>query len=295
MNNLDNLTVNFIELHYLDIEKPAIYEGFSLLYLFSVQHYEGKYIDLIANSDSMHSEDLVTSFSQLLITDLAAIIRDHYITLNDANIRLSEIVSMVFFLHLMQSMESYENVGYRLFGDDTPRDILIDLIASYSTLDKWRVMEMISDVDPALIYAIQQLIEDKEIEDSNSHVASDILVKFINYIGATSTLGNALINKSVVDIELKDLGLVLDIDLVEHVDGSISSHKTQTVLDILSVLLLCKDSQNDPMGAFKEHSHLFTDKPENVTAIEPLLRRMYGDFISKTQEQAAAPSSHIEE
>jgi hypothetical protein len=278
MLNLDHLTTNYIELNFLVEDKPSIYGSFSLLDDFGIQHYEDKYIDLITSADNNYSEVVVSNFLALLRNDLLSILTEHHISLNSIEITLGEYIWMVTVLSLMQSLENYDTIGYRLYGNDSPRTVFIDLVCSLSPLDKCRVMEIVADVNPALIESMKQLVEDKTTPVVSNHTAADIIIKFSKYIGSATALGNTLINSSTFDIELKDLKLVLGVDVVERIDSSISREKAQATLDILSLLLICKDSQNDPLTAFKEHSHLFTEKPENVTLLEPLLRRMYQDF-----------------
>jgi len=276
--NLDNLTVNFIEQNYLDLEKPLFYDAFSMLDTFGVQYYEDRYLQLFAQDDQMHKEDLLSAFSGYLCEDLAKIIREHYITLNFTDTRLVEYTQLVRFLWIIQSMEDYENVSYRLYANDNPRDVLIDLICDLTPLSKPRAMELIEAVEPTIIQSIQQLVEDKIEAPVASHTLDPIVVKFAKYIGETPALGNKLINTATTNVAVEDLAIVLDLVLSSYIDQLLVKDKVKAVLDILSLLIVCTDSRSDPLGSFKRYSALFTDNRENLLVIEPLMMRMYSDF-----------------
>lgn len=278
MLNLDNLTINFIELNYLDVEKPLIYDAFGLLESFGVQYYEDRYIQMIAQSDEMHKEDMLTSFNGFLCEDLGKIVREHYITLNTGDIRLKECAELVRFLWIIQSMENYENVGYRLYAQDSPRNIIVDMVCELVPLSKPRVMELIDSVDAGIVGSIKRLVEDKIEASYPSHTTDPVVAKFVKYIGETPALGNKLINTSTTNVELKDLSLVLDLELPVYIDKLMLTDKVKAALDVMSLLLVCTDGRLDPVGVFKARPEVFSDSTETITALTPLLTRMYQDF-----------------
>lgn len=278
MLNLDNLTINFIENNYLDEDKQVIYAAFTLIDNFSKAYYEDPYIDMLT-SDGVDQSD---NFMAQLRSDIIQIIREHYIYLNlDNTPKLQELVEIASFLLLIQNLEGYDDVAYRLYADDSSINIISDLIEQYSLLPKYRVLELIDTVDDSLITVIKRFVEDK-IKDTTTDVnlvRINSLKSFIKFIGETDCIGKQYYYFNLENIYLKDLELVTGIDISDTLEEKISVNRAGACLDILSLLLMCKDSYEVPILAFKKNYNLFLNKDEDLLKIEPTLIKMVGDFI----------------
>lgn len=279
MLNLDNLLLNFIELNYLDTDKKTIYESFSLLENFGIKFYEDKYIELII-SEKTHKEDQLDTLMYYLRLDLNDILRAHYIYLQtDMYIKLDEINEVVSFLYIIQNLEDYDLIAYRLYAQDTPENIITDLITYYTVLPKHRVMEIIFSADSRIIRATQLLIEDK-IKTSSSVEEKQLLnlKAFLAFTDNADCLGKKLIYSNLKTILVKDLELILELDISDYIDSKITADKAQVILDILSVLLVCKDSYETPLLSLKKNYALFFNKEEYMLSIEPMLIKLLNDY-----------------
>lgn len=295
MLNLSDLTLHYIENTYVDTLKNDIYQSFILLENFGLKFYEDKYLNLISKSDTISNDDKADIFIFELKTDIRSIIADHYIFLeNNIEVSLNELNEIAHFLYIIQNLEDYELISYRLYAEDTPRNIVVDLIAYYSLLSKPRLLELIGSVELAFIKSLQAFIEDKT--DTITSIEKKHLQHirlFFKFINNTNCLGLRLFNDGYVRVTLEDIVNLSRIDIVNYIDDLILTNPAQAALDVLSILIICKDTYEIPLLKFKQLNYYFTSKLENVTKLEHIIFKMLDDFnmfleVEKQRETANA-------
>ena len=115
----------------------------------------------------------------------------------------------------------------------------------------------------------------------SSSTTSTAPAEFAILIGLnTECLGKKAFDNNINNLELEEVINLLDIDLPEYIDKTIliESKPAQASLDILSLLIISKDSYELPLLKFKQYNYLFTNKLENITLIENILINMINDF-----------------
>ena len=214
--------------------------------------------------------------------DIYDIIKDHSIVLDsDAEPTLDECNEVAQFLYIIQNLEDYDTVSYRLNAEDTPKRIIVDLIEQYSLLSKPRIMEIIEGVDYKFIESLKNFIEDK-VSDEKEHIDTKhvtYIKTFFEYIGEeTQCLGKDFYDRGYLNVTLEELTNLLTYDLADYLDKNIVNKAGQTALDVLSVLIVTKDNYDMPLMKFSKFNHLFTSKLDNVTKLTGIMMSMLGDF-----------------
>lgn len=295
MLNLSELTLHYIENTFVDIVKDDIYQSFSLLENFGLKYYEDKYLDIISKSDTISNDDKADNFIFTIKEDIKSIISSHYIYLDsNVNVNLNELNEIAHFLYIIQNLEDYDLISYRLFAEDEPKNIIVDLIAHYTLLDRIRLLEIIDTVEVTLIKALQLFIEDRSKDEK---VIEHKYIKHINlffkFIGDTECLGKKFYNDGFVNVTLEELISLCNVDISTYIDNLILTNAPQAALDTLSILIICKDTYEIPLLKFKQLNSYFTSKLENVTKLEFIIFKMLTDFntfleVEKQREAANA-------
>lgn len=295
MLNLSQITAYYITTTYLPIVQKTIFESFTLLESFGLQYYEDKYVELIQRSDGITSESKQDQFIFYLQADIAKIIEDHFIKINHYQTpTLEELNELAHFLYIIQSLENYDIVAYRLYSDDTPKNVLTDLITHFTLLSKPRSMELIESVSERFIDALRAYIEDK-VQETNqldkSHLTK--LKMFFKFIENSPCLGLTYYEQGYINVTLEELLNLISLDVPAHIDDHIEKqlNVAQAALDTLSILMLCKDTYEIPLLKFKQNSFLFTNKLEHVTKLHTAMFNMLNDFnmfldVEKEREKA---------
>jgi hypothetical protein len=280
MLNLSELTLYYINVTFVPDIKKVIFNSFSLLENFGKKFYEDKLIELIQKEDSISSDTKQDTFMMLLTDEVKTIINEHSIFLNkDTNPSLDELNEIANFLYIIQSLEDYDIVSYRLHADDTPRNIIIDIIEHLTLLSKPRLMEMIEVVEPSFVEALKNFITDKQDKSENidfQHLKQ--IRQFFKFIEETPCLGLTYFNISFINVNLVEFLSIANFNLDAHIDKLILTNSGQAALDCLSLLMLCKDSYELPMLKFKQNTSYFSSKLENITKLEAGMLHILNDF-----------------
>lgn len=282
MININEDTIYYIQNTFQKEVQKVIYSSFSILEMFGLKFYEDKYTNLIHRNGTISNNDKRDLFLFALRKDVYDIIKDHSLVLDDkAEPTLNECNEVAHFLYIIQNLEDYETVSYRLNADDTPKRIIIDLIEQYSLLSKTRVMEIVEDVDYKLIESLKSFIEDKATDEKES--IDTIRIKYINtffeFIGKEAQcLGKDLYEKGYTNVTLEELINLLTFDLSVYLDTVTANKPSQAALDVLSILIITKDNYEMALMKFSKYNHLFTSKLDNVTKLTGIMMSMLGDF-----------------
>lgn len=280
MVNLSELTIYYIGVTFQPELQKVIYSSFSILENFGKKFYEDKFIELIQREDSISSDTKRDSFITYLEEEVRTIVEEHYIQLNaESNITLNELNEIANFLYIIQNLEDYDLITYRLYASDSPRNILIDIIEHLTLISKPRLFEIISIVDDKIILSLQNFISDKQDkQESIDHKHLKHIRLFFSFIENTKCLGLTYFNECFTNITLKELLELSKIDIALHIDKIILLDKAQAALDCLSLLVLCKDSYELPLLKFKQNTSMFTSSLENVTKLESIILSLLNDF-----------------
>lgn len=283
MLNLSDSLYEYIEKIFSYEQQSTIFTSFNLLENFGLKFYEDKYINLLYKEYTISEETKQDTFLLYLAKDILNIIESHNIQINiEQEPTLSELNEICSFLYIIQNLEDYRYPLYILSSMLPNREKLINLISHYSLISKIRLLELLNVVEDNLINNLIDYIEfrQKDIKENIDKKHLKKIKYFLNFIDNTECLGKKAFDNNINNLELEEVINLLDIDLPEYIDKTIliESKPAQASLDILSLLIISKDSYELPLLKFKQYNYLFTNKLENITLIENILINMINDF-----------------
>lgn len=281
MLNLSEITVYYINNTYQPELRKSIYNAFSLLESFGKKFYEDQLIDLVQREDDITSDTKRDMFYYIVQKEIKNIIKEHFIFLTEENnITLEEMNEVANFIYIIQNLEDYSIISYRIHAEDTSRNIIIDLIDYLSLLDKPRLMEVIAHVEDYFIDSLKAFIKDKEDNDNDTIDKKHMkhIHYFLNFIEHSKCMGNTFFTEGFSSLTLEEFIDLVGIDISSYIDKLINVDRAQAALDCLSILIVCKDSYELPILKFKQHTALFTHNLENVTKLEASMLSMLNDF-----------------
>lgn len=282
MININELTLYYIQVTFQPELQKVIYNSFSILEMFGLKFYEDKYTSLIQRDDTLTSDDKRDRFMFLLKQDVNNIITEHGITMDtDADISLNDVNEIAHFLYIVQRLEDYSDVEYRLHSLDTPKNIVTDLIQNLSLMSKSRLLDIISSVSPNLIESLKQFIDDKQPEEETETVDMKhrkYVQAFFSFIGDAECLGRDLYESGYTNVTLEELTNLIPYSLVDNIDKKIIVNAPQAALDVLSILIITKDNYTLPIIKFSKSNQLFTGRLDNVTKLQNVMLKMLNDF-----------------
>lgn len=283
MLNLSELTLYYIQITFQEELRKVIYSSFNLLEMFGLKFYEDKYTELIPREDTIDNENKRDNFLFLLKKDINDIIKEHHIFLDaDMNISLNEYNEIAHFLYIVQNLEDYSEVSYRLHAQDKAKNIIVDLIEKLTLLSKSRLLEIIEKVDDSLIDSLKSYIEDKESENSTYESVDKKRIKYIQsffkFINNHPCSGYTYYNNGYTSITIEDFSNLINENITNSIDNRILNNLPQAALDVLSILIITKDNYNLPLIKFAKYNYLFTNKLENVTKLNNVMLSILNDF-----------------
>ena len=292
--NLSDLVVYYIEYTFHETTRRSLYTAFALMETFGVQFYEDKYVNLISREDSLDQSAKMDNFRVMVMRDLLDIVQEHGIALDaEADLQLHEVCEVVNFLYLIQHLDDYAQLSYRLFAADTDRRIVVDLLNNHSNLSYVRAMEIVKAVDPFLTSALKDYVQDKAQQDdqplSGDHLS--YTQAFFKYTSESPSLGKTLWDEGYRSLELPELTRLIRFDLVSHVKETIKRNPAQAALDVFSLLVITTPV-DDLLGKFSEHSQLFSQDTADVTRLKDLVGRMFTNYNSYLEATRQAGVIH---
>lgn len=297
MLNLAEITIYYVGNTFTPEQQKNIYAAFALLEAFGRKFYEDQLIDLIQRDSDITSDSKRDMFVHTLEKEIEKIIKEHFIFLNkDIPITLHEMTEVANFLYIVQSLEDYSQISYRLHAEDTPRNIIVDLIDHLSLLDKPRLMEMIAHVEDHFVDSLKEYIKDKEETDDEKVDIKHLkhVRHFFNFIEKSDCVGLTYFNNGFTSITLRQFNDLISTNIASYIDKTIMTNRGQAALDCLSVLMICNDSYELPILKFKQNTAMFTQNLENVTKLESSMLSMLNDFnmFLEVQKQREAVNAN---
>ena len=280
MINLSEITIYYIGITFSPEKQKVIYASFSLMESFGKKFYEDKFIELIQRSDTIDSDTKQDMFMVYIEDEIYSIINEHYIHLSkEINISLNELNEIANFLYIIQSLEDYSSVTYRLYAEDTNKNIMVDIIESLTLLSKPRLMEIIEMIEDTFIKSLRDFITDKQDTTENIDLAHVKYIRyFFEFINNSECLGLTYFNSNFNNITLKELFSLIKTNIETYIDKTMMTNRAQAALDCLSILIVCKDSYELPLLKFKQNTSMFTNNLENVTKLEFSMLSILNDF-----------------
>lgn len=288
MLNLQEITLSYINHQFQPELMEVVLESCIILQRFCVDKFEDDLINLLAASEDIDAFELRDQFVQRVKDAVSEVVTAHLIQIdNDSEATLKELNEIAQFMLIVQDLEDTSQMGYRVYGHGSPKDILMDLMAIYSTMSRPRAMEIVASVGENLIKALQVMTEDKaEAIDSNEKQRKDWLA-FQTFTSQTPCLGTRLYTQGYFGLSFEELRDLSRFSIQSYVTESAKVRPSQAALDVLSLMLVCRDTYQTPLLSLEKNaSDLFTDLADSTLA-RLSVQSLYVDF--NTWLQASKP------
>ena len=289
MLDLQDATLEYLRCKFQPELLAVVLDACSVLQSFNLTQFEFDLVNLITQGQELNDDDIRVIFISRIMQELNKLLNEHFIYLDiDADPTLGEMVELALFLSLMQDLENPEQAAYRVNGYGSPKVILVDLISVYSTMPRFRAMELITRVDKRLIQAMVSMINDKmEKVESDSHQREQWRW-FYSFINGSDCLGVRLHKEGYFGLTLEELLSLSRFSLQDYLNEAVISSLPQAALDILSLLYICRDTYESPLLGFDKNSSRLLSEYEHITRVRGVVVSILGDYTLwvKTYEQA---------
>lgn len=281
MADISELTQSYIENNFPEVTQQKILEAISVLDRFEVRFYEDDLEGLITMEGMADKEDIKDLFLEKISRYMHSVLEEHKIFLNeDHDVSLAERVEIAQFLLLVQDLEDKSLLAYRIYSDDSPKNILTSLLGRYSYLEEFRAMEIIDRVDRDIIDAMRNMCKDTELSvemiDSKQKEEWKIFSAFINK--SVETIGDKLVEKGYSKIDFPNLYSLEKSFIDRCLQESEANNRPQAAVDAISLMLMCKDTYLIPLMEFDKQLSIVFLNMDNVTAIRHIATQILKDY-----------------
>lgn len=277
--------IAYIAFYIDEIRLPLVMRGFDIVDKSGMQNYAEKYEDIINDSemiDPMIIPDLIIA---KLMTDLTKLISIHGITVStEETNRLERLVVLTESLFKLLDWEEYSVIERIISSTHTNEYKLVQILNYIANIEVVVGLEIINDVEDGLFERLSKLIEfrnsiDEAEEEEEEAKVNRTTFEFMNFIGDKKCVGKYLYSRGYnKDITFDELMSVTEIDVIDTLKKLTGNDHVMYAFNILSILMLCSDSRDNPITYFKDNHEVFTDDASTVTKLFTIMSKMSTDF-----------------
>lgn len=278
---MDELIIDFISLNYPEQKAAEIVRGFELLELFGVNFYDDFYVNLIMDDNHIDRFDKIDIFINHLKEDLIKVLNEHGILIN-MNTDFYTVIETVGALYVLQALQDYSVIEPIVYNQTDNQEKFINIVSYISPDIELSLRDNISYVSNDFIAALKEVImahEKQTIETDFEHIKTIGVLKM--FMANFEPLGFAMYRGKDINekMTIKDIIALNHQKLLDHFKSTITTSIAKTSIDVLSLLIMAKDSYKAPLEAFKDIYEEYFNQDE-YNRIEPVMRKMYTDFLS---------------
>lgn len=279
----------FINDAYSDELSDAITNSFDIMDKFNYDYNEQDFIRLLMEVENQSTDYMHDMFLTILNHKLDLVLKEHTIILNDA--KLYQKNEFLEALYVVQHLNDYSPILYILESDLESDEKLAEVIAQLSTLTPSEVISLVDDYDEQILEILKQYIYQSQPDETNEidSLTKQIIAKykeFYNYITATNI-------DIPIGIEYFEAGILPGLDFKSYLhyfnELTDSADINRVSLDILSILLLAKDTYMNPLSGYRDNSGLIFSELELISKVDASLTGHISKF--ETFKQATSVPS----
>lgn len=297
MSSLSDLTLGYIEQSFQPELKVVILRAVSRVFEeLQISNYETQLVDIISMESVLSTDDMRDLFISNITTLLYDILSAYKVKIAvEEEPTILELTQLCEVFSLTDNLEDIAPIHGLLYNDMSPRLKIVGIVIALSTIEKQRAMELIEEVDEALIEAIKHVYEDTE-NNLQTYDGKDKCREVWNlfkvFIGETDCLG-----VQISEQQFKHEGLNVLVALAKQTtdytqDDLPAERISQAALDVLSLLIYACDTQKDPMTSFENGLTLMVKDTKRYQVIKETASKIYNDF--KLFQTFKTQTKHIE-
>jgi hypothetical protein len=279
----------FIETAYADELVDTIKNSFDIMDAFNYDYNEQDFIRPLMEVENQSTDYMHDMFLSILNHKLDLVLKEHTIVLNNAKLyQKNEFLEALF---VIQHLNDYSPILYLLESDLEADEKLAEIIAQLSTLTPSEVISIVDNYDEEILEVLKQYIyqsQPTETSETDS-VTKQIITKykeFYNYLVATNT-------DIPIGVDYFEAGILpgLEFKAYLHYFNELTENTniSKLSLDILSILLLARDSYLNPLTGYRDNSGLIFSELELISKIDASLTGHINKF--ETYKQATSVPS----
>lgn len=280
MLSLQETTVHYMHQQFQPELFTLLVDCCTTLGCFAVSQFEDDLINLLAAAEDMHTDEVRDQFVSRIRQALMDAIEEHFIKIDkEATPTLAELNELAKAIFCIQDLDDMSAVEYRVNGLGTAKQILIDLMKTYGQLNQFRAMEIIADVDTKLIQAMQLMAQDKAKEPADHSKHATTWRNFTRFLGKDAPcLGLTFKQNGYFGLTFKEMVALVPTSIPAYIDKVAPEGLPQAALDLLSVMMLCTDTYEDPIASLGEHTSDLLSDATHLGQIKKSMNDMYIDF-----------------
>lgn len=276
-----------IEAHVTTTYTPEIgvcmFEAFALLDNFDVQDYQADLVAHIMQSETMHREQAVDGFRELVCTWIDFVLKHHMIeVVPDCPLR--KRVAILSALYAVQDMQDYTTIAVCLESDQDPLEKFAFIVSQLTELTEEDVLENLEHIDPLTLDNLYRYAISKG-GDENPPVDEDEVRDIVARLKLFKQFSKG---EDLLGCTLLDNGALLNQPFsryLPYITGyfdEISNSKDGLALarDVFSLLLISADGKVRPFDVYKEHSGRLFSNSVTVTKVDVSLITVVGQFTA---------------
>ena len=279
MAQLSDIHSQFLRENFTLELQSLIQKAFDIAQAFDDHFVEDPFVSLIS-AESLAEKDIITqSYISRLKQTLGGYIASCGVTLDwEQDITLSELIGLCDLLLLIPRLESFELLEYIVNSEHPSRIIFVALGVVLSTLSEVRLMEIIEDANDELISRLKAIgLEEAPQRDIDPEHQKcwDVFSKFTDN---TPCLGKTLRDSGFANNTIEELLAFIPTKVLEEIVERTINNVPQTALDLLSLLVVGKNTYQDVIVSFKQHVKFFLTDTQLITRVETAFMAMVSDF-----------------
>lgn len=288
MLDFQDITIQYLSQKFQPELLSVVLDSCILLHGFGLTQYENDLVEMVSGAHDLDSMELRDRFTWRLREELVKLLDQHTVTVDeDAGASLGELTQIGQFLYLVQNLEDTSALGYRIYGGGGARAIFIDLMGIYCPMPRHRAMELVESVDDRLINAIRALVGDRQTTPGIDAQHLTCWRQFCAFTDNAPSLAQELHSQGYFATTALELVALSRIDIAARLNEGCLQSTSQCALDVLGVLLLCKDTWKDPMASFLPFLETLVEYPDSASKARAAAHAIHSDFSNWQEAQRA--------
>lgn len=245
----------------------------AVLYMLQDPEIQEDLVALINGPESEDPELLSTMFNSTLSSHMDKLFPLFGIVI-DHDTALSKKVAILTALHAVLDVEDVVPYLRILETDLTPVEKVAKLVSYFTSVSEIELYEVIMEVDATLIHRLRLSLESREEADGTDEVNSaqiENFQAFCQYMGRDH-LGARLIEGGI------RFGMAMSVYMPFVAKLFEEASDVDVSKDLLGFYLICSDTWQAPIDAFRRDSEVILKNYKNFLAVESSMRAMLQGF-----------------
>lgn len=297
LEHIDEEVTDFVLTRLEPVKAPLYLRALDIISRNFKEDIDVNYRNIMTNPDIDPSVKGLMFHTELR-KDLFYILTQHGLTLTeDAEVlTIDTMMKLVKLLNDLQNLEDYTLVLSVVDNHDSNEEKFIRLAEVYSDIDFMDVVDSVHGIDDRLFRALGSLgmkrmvnkttnteQDEEEVADMAMRTKHKLIInQFETFMGETPTLGVELYNIGLTEpLTLNEIIKISPIKIINTIKRiSQEQSNLMAAVNYLSVLMLSKDAQNDPVGYFEENFVELGVTEDNYKSFIEYIKKVYTDYLN---------------